>query len=80
MINVEDDDFRPLEFEDAHPVNDHKKDSFLHTEFDLTRSAYFERLLRLVEEPEVIETYPLVRRRLMRMRARRHQARDGTAR
>jgi hypothetical protein len=80
MINVEDDDFRLLEFEDAHPVNDHKKHSSLHAEFDLTPSAYFERLLRLIEEPEVIATYPLVRRRLMRMRARQHQARDGAVR
>jgi hypothetical protein len=70
MMSVDDDDFRLLEFEDAHPRNSHEKESSLHDEFGLTPDAYFERLFRLVDEPEVIATYPVVRRRLLRIRSR----------
>jgi hypothetical protein len=72
---VEDDDFRLLEFEDAHARNDHAKETSLRQEFGLTPSAYFKRLFSLIEEPEVIATYPLVRRRLLRLRSRMHQVR-----
>jgi hypothetical protein len=74
-VSVEDDDFRLLEFEDAHARNDHAKETSLRSEFGLTPSAYFQRLFTLIEEPEVIATYPQVRRRLLRLRARQHQVR-----
>ncbi|MES2169837.1 MAG: DUF3263 domain-containing protein [Actinomycetota bacterium] len=73
--SVEDDDFRLLEFEDAHPRNDHAKETSLRAEFGLTPAVYFQRLFALIEEPDVIATYPLVRRRLVRLRARQHQVR-----
>jgi hypothetical protein len=74
---VEDDDFRLLEFEDAHPRNDHAKEASLREEFGMAPSAYFQRLFTLIEEPEVIDTYPLVRRRLLRLRSRQHQVRGS---
>ena len=77
MGTVEDDDFRLLEFEDAHPRNDHAKAASLEQEFGLVPADYFQRLFLLIEEPEVMETYPLVRRRLLRMRARQHQVRKS---
>lgn len=76
--SVEDDDFRLLEFEDAHPRNDHAKETSLRAEFGLAPGAYFMRLFSLIEEPEVIDTYPLVRRRLLRLRARQHQVRTSS--
>jgi hypothetical protein len=76
---VEDDDFRVLEFEDAHPHNDTAKETALRHEFDLSPTEYFQRLFRLIEEPEVLSTYPQVRRRLVRMRGRQHQVRRITA-
>ncbi len=75
MGTVEDDDFRLLEFEDAHPRNDRAKSESLETEFGLAPADYFQRLFLLIEEPEVIATYPVVRRRLLRMRSRQHQVR-----
>ncbi len=76
---MEDNDFRLLEFEDSHPRNDPRKEESLREEFSLTPGAYFQRLFLLIEEPEVMETYPAVRRRLVRLRARQHQVRASTA-
>ncbi len=75
---MEDDDFRLLEFEDAHPRHDHGKEASLLSEFGLTPAGYFQRLFRLLEEPEVIATYPSVRRRLLRLRGRQHQVRGSS--
>lgn len=70
---MNDDDFRLLEFEESHPRNDAAKQASLLAEFALAPSAYFTRLFLLMEEPEVISTYPGVRRRLVRMRSRQHR-------
>lgn len=73
---MEDDDFRLLEFEDSHPRNDDHKEAALRAEFGLSPGTYFSRLFQLTEEPEVISTYPTVRRRLIRLRGKQHQVRS----
>jgi hypothetical protein len=72
---VEDNDFRLLEFEQTHPRNDRHKELSLGEEFSLTPVEYFQRLFSLIDEPDVVSTYPAVRRRLVRLRARQHQVR-----
>ncbi len=68
-----DDDYRLLEFEDSHPKLDSRKESIVLEVFGAPIGMYYLRLFTLIEEPEVVATYPAMSRRLARLRSRQHR-------
>lgn len=68
-----DDDYRLLEFEDSHPKLDSGKKSTVLELFGAPIGTYYLRLFQLIEEPEVVATYPAMTRRLARLRSRQHR-------
>jgi hypothetical protein len=66
MGTVTDDDRSLLEFEDANPRNDGAKEKLIRDTFGLSNIRYYQRLNRVIRDPEAIAAYPLVASRTIR--------------
>jgi hypothetical protein len=61
-----DDDRKLLEFEEAHPRNDRRKEAAIRTELSMSWIRYRQVLSRLIVRPEVLEQYATVAHRVER--------------
>lgn len=69
-----------LEFERTWWTMDGEKEALIRRRFACAPETYYEELNQVLEDPDALSVDPLVVRRLMRLRDRRHRARlDGSA-
>jgi hypothetical protein len=64
-----------LEFERTWWTLDEEKDLLIRARFACAPDAYYEELNRVLDDPEAMAADPLVVRRLVRLKDRRHRAR-----
>jgi len=61
-----DEDRKLLDFEEAHPRNDRRKEAAIRTELSMSWVRYRQVLARLIVRPEVLEHYASVAHRVER--------------
>lgn len=61
-----DDEKRMLEFEEAHPRNDRRKEGDIRAQLSMSWVRYQQRLLRLVRREDVLAEYAVVAHRVER--------------
>lgn len=61
-----DDDRALLHFEEAHPRNTNRKEAAVAEQFGIPLARYYQRLLRLVQQQEVVAAYPQLASRILR--------------
>jgi hypothetical protein len=64
-----DDERRMLEFEEAHPLNDRRKEGAIRTQLSMSWVRYRQRILRLVRREHVLAEYAVVAHRVERATA-----------
>lgn len=59
-----DDDRALLDFEEAHPRNTNRKEALVSEQFGIPLARYYQRLLTLLKEQEVVAAYPQLAKRI----------------
>ncbi|WP_443070006.1 DUF3263 domain-containing protein [Subtercola sp. YIM 133946] len=74
---VSGDEHTLLAFEDAHPSPYPAKESDVRAAFGMSLPRYYQKLLQLVQQPDVVAEFPQLAKRMLERQERARRAREA---